>query len=117
MQQKKIIIFLIILFVSASAWLSYTSYKFVDPNVGKNWWVLNFTQPTGKDLDLTIENHSDQSSFHWEILKNNQKLQEGDATIEKGASQNVAPEGNFENGKFVVDVTTGSEKREIYKNL
>ena len=117
MQQKKIILFLIILFILASAWLSYASYKFVDPNVGKNWWVINFTQPTSTNLDFTIENHSDQTDFHWEVLQNNQILQQGEAQIKKSANENITPEGNFSKGKFVIDVTAGSDKREIYKNL
>ena len=117
MQQKKIITFLIVLFVLASAWLSFESYKFVDPNVGKDWWVVNFTQPTGNSLDFAIENHLNQNNFHWKLLENNQTIKEGDVTIEKGASENIAPDGNFANGKLVIDVTAGLDKREIYKNL
>ncbi len=117
MQQKKIITFLIILFITSSAWLFYASNRSINPNVGKNWWVLNFTEPSTKNLDFTIENHSDQSTFHWEVLQNNQISQQGDTIIKKGASQNVTPEENLSTGKITIDVTAGSDKKEIYKNL
>lgn len=117
MQQKKIILFSIILFIAASAWLSFASHNFIDPNVGKNWWALSFADPSAQNLDFTIANHSNQSKFHWEVLKNNQKLKEGNMTIQKGANQNVTLEENFTGGKFIINVTTEQEKREIYKNL
>ncbi len=117
MQQKKIILFLISLFIASSTWLFYASDRFINPNVGKNWWALSFVEPTSSNLTFTIENHSDQTVFHWKILENNQKIEEGDAKIEKGASQNVTPDESFSNGKFVIDVTTGQDKKEIYKNL
>lgn len=120
MQQRKIILFLIIIFIAASAWLSYASYREVDPNAGKNWWVLNFTDPSSDNLNFTIENHSNQSAFHWKVSENNQTLKEGDMTIKKGVSQNVAPDGDYTGGKFVIDVTAGTDKnnkKEIYKNL
>jgi len=117
MQQKKIILFLIILFIAGSAWLFYASDKLTDPNTGKNWWAISFVDPTGKGLSFIIENHSDQNNFHWEVLSNNKKVRAGDETIGKGASQKVTLDGNSEPGKIIIDVTAGNEKKEIYKNL
>jgi hypothetical protein len=75
MQQKKIIIFLIILFIAGSAWLFYTSDKLTGPDAGKNWWTISFADPGAKSLNFTIENHSDQTAFHWEMLSQNKKVQ------------------------------------------
>ena len=121
MQQKKIILFLLILFIASSAWLFHASDKLTSPNTGKNWWTLSFANPTSPNLNFTIENHADQTAFHWEVLSNNQILQQGDATIKKGTSQNVTPTINSGAGKIVIDVTAGGDdknnKEEIYKNL
>lgn len=117
MQQKKIILFLIVLFIASSAWLFHASDKLTDPNAGKNWWALSFNEPTSQNLDFTIENHSDQTVFHWEVLQNNQKIKEGDEKIDKGASLNVTPDENLSTGKITINVTAGEEKKEIYKNL
>lgn len=116
MQQKKIIFFLIVLFVAGSAWLSYASYKFVDPNVGKNWWTISFESPTGKNLDFMIENHSDSTDFHWAVL-GVQKLQEGDEKIAKGETKHIPIGDDFDAEKITIEVILGDEKKDIYKNM
>lgn len=117
MQQKKIIVFIIVLFIAGSAWLFHASSKLTDPNAGKNWWTISFSNPNSKNLNFTIENHSDQTNFHWETLVQNQKINEGDVQIKKGASQNVTLGENLGSGKVIIDITAGSEKKEIYKNF
>ncbi len=117
MQQKKIILFLIILFVTGSAWLFHASNRLTDPNVGKNWWTIYFADSNTNNLNFHIENHSDQTTFHWEALVQNKKVREGDEKIEKGASQVVTLDENLGAGKIIIDVTVGSEKKEIYKNF
>lgn len=117
MQQQKIILFLIVLFITGSAWLFYASDRFIDPNVGKNWWAISFSDPTSQSLTFTIENHSNQTAFHWEVLSNNKKVRAGDETIGKGASQKVTLDENSDPGKIIIDVNAENEKKEIYKNL
>ena len=119
MQQKKIIIFAIILFIASSMWLFHENTKKTNPNTGSAWWVLSFANPKNNSLNFSIENHSDNSDFHWEILSNDQKIKEGDAKVEKGNASEVQasllpPQIS---GRIVIQVSSGNEKREIYKNL
>jgi hypothetical protein len=119
MQQRKIIIFIIILFIASSVWLFHQNAKLTDPNTGSAWWVLSFANPKNDSLDFTIENHSDSKSFHWEILSNDQILKEGDAKIEKGNMSNIQTSTlpSQISGRIIIQVDSGSEKKEIYKNL
>lgn len=117
MQQKKIIIFIIVLFIASSFWLFRASDKFVDLNDGKNWWALSFSEPKTENLDFAIENHSDQADFHWEVLIKDKKIQEGDEKIEKGQRKNIVVDSISETGKIMIEVTAGGGGREIYKNL
>jgi len=121
MQPKKIILFIIILFVASSAWLFNVSRKEINPNAGKNWWALYFQNPKSNDLNFVIENHSNQSNFHWEVLGKNQKTKEGTVNITKGNSQKIIVSdldfSSSQNKKVIIQVNTKSSKKEIYKNL
>lgn len=117
MQQKKIVIFIISLFILSSAWLFSASKKAVDPDFGKNFWTLYFFDPKSDDLDFVIENHSDQVDFHYEILKDKQRLEEKDLKIEKGRSEKIDILDVSQKGKITIRVTAGDEKKEVYKNL
>lgn len=116
MQQRNIIIFLIVLFLASSSWLFRASDKFVDPNIGKNWWSIYFSDPNSNNLNFTIENHSDQTDFHWAVL-GTQKLKEGDEEIAKGETKNISVEDDFDAEKMTVEVILGDESKKIYKNL
>ncbi|HAT73408.1 MAG: hypothetical protein US30_C0001G0040 [Candidatus Moranbacteria bacterium GW2011_GWF2_36_839] len=118
-QQKKIIFFLIILFIASSVWLFYLSEKILDPNVGKNWWSVSFSDSKSEDLDFTIENHSDKDNFQWIVLSGNDKINEANVTVKKGENYfaNVNFEDNYRNKKITIQVISGDEKKEIYKNL
>lgn len=105
------------IFIAGSTWLFYASAKLTDPDAGKNWWAIYFVGPDTKNLNFTIENHSNQTAFHWEVLVQNQKIKEGDVRIEKGAAKDVILDENLGSGKITIDVTTGNEKKEIYKNF
>lgn len=117
MQQKRIIIFLITLFIASSAWLFYVSDNFLDPDQNKNWWLISFSNPKSNDLNFVIENHSDKSNFHWELSENNKKITEGDETISKGTSKIITLTEKLAS-KAVIQVSTGEDdKKEIYKNF
>ncbi|MDO9231836.1 MAG: hypothetical protein Q7U36_05180 [bacterium] len=119
MQQKKIILFLLITFIASSVWLFYVSDKILDPNVGKNWWSISFSDSKSENLDFVIENHSDKDNFQWVVLSGNDTIKESDVTIKKGeiSSVNVNFEDSYRNKKITIQVTSGDEKKEIYKNL
>jgi hypothetical protein len=118
-QQKNILFFLITIFILASIWLFYFSNNILNQNEGKNWWAIYFENPKSADFNFVIENHSDKNNFHWVVSADNSKLNEGDATIEKGYLLNLNPivDSEIENKKIIIQVLSGDEKKEIYKNL
>lgn len=117
--QKKIIFFLIVLFILSSAWLFHSSNNFLDPNEGKNWWAIYFSNPKSNDLTFTIENHSDNNNFKFEILSDKEKIKADEISIKKGEtfSINEKFEDAYKNKKITIRVINGNETKEIYKNL
>lgn len=115
---KKIISSIIILFLSSAILLSWHETRLASPQ-NQNWWSLYFVNAKDNSLDFTIENNSNQTNFHWTLSDDNNKITEGDVQINKGEKKEI----NFpkaqpsENGKKAVDVTAGSDKKEIYKNF
>lgn len=117
MDQKKLIIFITLLFVLSASYLSYVSDRSLRSDAGKKWWAIYFEDPKSDSLNFTIENHSARNNFHWEILDDNQKVREGDVEIETGGSKKISPDIQNPAGKNSVVVSSGSDKKEIYKNL
>lgn len=117
--QKKIIIFLIVLFILSSAWLFHSSNNFLDQNDGKNWWAVYFSDPKSNSLNFTIENHSDNNNFKFKILSDKEKIKEDEINIKKGDIYpvDVNLEDIYKNKKITVQVINGNETKEIYKNL
>jgi hypothetical protein len=116
--QKKIISFLIVLFVLSSAYLLWTAKNYNDPDYQKNWWAIYFEDPKLDDPNFVIENHSDQINFHYNILDGSNKIGEKDISIGKGETKHVKIENiNLINKKITVQVISGDEKKEIYKNI
>jgi hypothetical protein len=122
MQQKKLVIFTIILFIVSSAYLLAIGSKFSDFNFGENWWTVYFQNPKNNSLDFTIENHSTTANFHWTILSDKEKIKEGDMKITSGQSATVeSPLSGLSadtNKKITIEVSASdSDKKNIYKNF
>lgn len=117
MQQRNIIIFLIIFFIASSAWLFRASDSFVDPDSGKNWWTVYFSDPKSDNLNFVIENHHDETGFGWKVLDDNQAVREGREAIEKGQSKEISVGDLDLKGRITIQVSLGEEKKEIYKNI
>jgi hypothetical protein len=126
--QKKLIIFIVALFILSSAYLLAIGNKFNDLNFGKDWWVVYFANPKDNDWNFVIENHSDNVSFHYTILKDKEKVFEGDAKVENGKTDIIKPDfasadakaladKKAMSGKVTIEVSAGDEKKEIYKNF
>lgn len=100
----------------------WTARNYNDPDCGKNWWALYFENPKSDDLDFVIENHSDKTSFHYVLTVGNDKIKEEDISINKGETKKLSfgdsLKLSFEkNKKTTVQVISGEERKEIYKNL
>jgi capsular polysaccharide biosynthesis protein len=120
MQQKKLIIFIVILFILSSLWLTFVSKNLNNPDYQKNWWTVYFSNPKSDNLDFVIENHSDNAKFHWEVFDDKIKVSESDSIIEKGDARklDINPTvGKIENKKITITVSSGDEEREIYRNI
>ena len=115
--QKKIIIVSIAFFLLSAVYLSFMETRQADLNAGKNWWSLSFADPKSNNLNFTIENHSQKNNFHWQIMDGTEKLQEGDINIANGAMKNIDLSNFKTSWKITIDITSGSDKKEIYKIL
>jgi hypothetical protein len=120
--QKKIIIFISILFIASSSWLFYINQQETNPNKNKNWWSISFQNPRSNDLTFIIENHSQETAFHWQLLKNNKILTQDDLKINNNSSKKIPLNlTDFQysslTGKLILQVKTKSSQKEIYKNL
>lgn len=118
MSNNKIIIYSTIAFLFISfVFLSAVEMKQADLN-SKNVWMLYFTDPKNNSVDFVIENHSKNTNFHFEILSDKNKVNEGDVQILTGMTKMVPISINdTANKKITVDVTSGDGKKEIYKNF
>ena len=119
MQQRKIILFIIIIFILSSAYLLTIGSKFNDLNFGKDWWAVYFQNPKDNGLNFVIENHSNNTNFHYVVSKDKAKISEGDATVENGKTENIKPDLNQSlSGNVTIDISTGdNDKKDIYKNF
>jgi hypothetical protein len=118
--QKKIIIFITILFIACSIWLFAVSSDYLDPDKNKNWWTIYFSEPkSDENLNFIIENHSDMNNFRWIILEDRAPIKDSDISIKKGENNIIefAIPQNTDIKKYTVEVYQGEEKKEIYKNI
>ena len=102
--------------------LSYTQTKQQSPQ-SQDWWVVYFSNPKNDSLDFTIENNSNQTSFHYAILSDKNKIDEKDVAIDKGAKKEISVENKpafaeaTAGRKITIRVNTGDDIKEIYKTF
>jgi hypothetical protein len=117
MNSKAIIISTIVIFFMSSLFLAWSEKRQSDENFQKDWWVLSFDEPRGSDINFTIANHSQKTSFHWEVISGAEKMSEGEARIAKGSIWKSDIKTGDLTGKITIRISVGSDKKEIYKNL
>ena len=115
MNNKIIILATSLSLLASFIFLSVMEKKQADLNT-KNVWMAYFDNPKDNTLNFTIENHSDKNSFHWEILKDKNKIQEGNASIANGSSNDIKLSLNdLQNNKITIRVTNNDNFKDIYK--
>jgi len=116
---KKIILALILFFLSCLFYLAYTEQQQQDYNYGKSWWSIYFNDPRANDLSFTIENHSSEKNFHWEISADKSPLSQGDATVGLGEKKTITIKTiqDIAGKKISIKISTPKGSKEIYKNL
>lgn len=117
MSQKTLLITFLVFFAVSSLVLFWQNDREMDPDQGKNWWTLSFTFPNeSESLSFMVENHSDQSSFQYEIILGKMVIARESFTAKPGEKTIITPPSITEQSERVkVTVTTGTEKKEIYR--
>ena len=120
MSNKIIIITILGMILISFVFLSATEMKQANIN-NQNIWTLYFSEPKNESLDFTIENHSQNKVFHWQILLDKTMVTEGDSAILLGDIKTITvPKDNIDlsDKKITISVTdSNNNKKEIYKNL
>jgi hypothetical protein len=120
MSNKPIILSLLIFLILSFGFLAYTETKQQSP-ASQDWWVVYFVSPKDNSLNFVIENNSNQTKFHYEVLADNSKLKEADIQIAKGVKKEIdlakSDFANLANKKISITVVADNEKKEIYKSL
>lgn len=117
MNNKTILTSTIGLLFFSFVFLSFVEQKKQDID-SQNWWVIYFENPKNESLNFTIENHSESENFHWEIFIDKAKAKEGDIAIKKGEQKTIPVSAiGMDDKKITTVVTSGDNKKEIYKNL
>ncbi|NTW13736.1 MAG: hypothetical protein HGA31_01765 [Candidatus Moranbacteria bacterium] len=110
-------VFVILLFFAiASGVLFFRIDRGLDPNYGKNWWVLSFETRDPDSSRFTVENHSSATRFTYTFTHDKDILDTGDLTIPKGRHKTVTPTVPSLPGRTVITVTADDgTKKEIYR--
>jgi hypothetical protein len=116
-QTTKIIIFILILFIASSVFLFWQSDQGLDPDYQKDWWAVSFSDAQSADLSFTLENHSANNNFSFEIISGKDSIKKGDVVVARGEKKDI--ELNLSNlkNKIIIQVSDGKTSREIYKNF
>lgn len=115
---NKIIIFATLIFAFTSfTYLTIQENKQANLD-SKNVWMVYFANPKDNSLDFTIENHTKNENFHWQILSGSDVSKEGDANISTGQTKSIPvtiPTDAIFGKKITISVTNNNAKKEIYK--
>ncbi len=119
MNNKTIIFCTIFFLIISFGFLSLTEKKASDIN-NQNIWMLYFDNPQSNLLDFKIENHSTDTSFHWQVATDKTITKEGDVLIPLGETKKIPiliPDSDKLNKKIIISVTNEKKTKEIYKNF
>ncbi len=118
LSDTKILLCFLLGFVVCSFALAYASKQALDPDNGKNWWVVSFVDPTGANLDFTLENHSDTAHFTYTITRDRTLTDATVLDIPNGQSRTIHVEPSTGAEKVIIDIQgSNKDKKELYKNL
>ncbi len=117
LSEYTLVIVFALLFAASSAFLFWQNDRALDPDQGKSWWTLSFAAPENPvSLDFTLENHSDTTTFTYEILSEKRMLSTGILSPKRGESVTIRPQVPFPSDTRVsIVVSDGTEKKEIYR--
>lgn len=113
--ETQLIVFSTLLFAVCSLFLFWQNERGLDQNLGKDWWILAFTDPMNEsNPTFTVENHSLYTEFRYVISEEKTVLTTESFSLKRGESTTITPPTS-EGGKVTITVTTGTQKKEIYR--
>ncbi len=117
MSQRFLILTFITLFAASALFLFWQNERELDPEQGKNWWMLSFTVPGNQEsLDFTVENHSDNTKFRYSIIADDETLAEATFEVPRGEKITITPSALIQpDTRTRVIVTAMDQKKEIYR--
>lgn len=116
MSHKHILYSLIVLLILCFTCLAYIEKVAKDSNDNKNWWALSFKNPQDTSLDFTIENHSDETDFTYEITQPEKEKLERTVHVFKGDIKEISVSASAPEGRTRITVwTRDTDKKEINK--
>src|SRR3989344_879072 len=117
MPERTLIIAVSILFALSALFLFWQNERELDPDQGKNWWILSFAAPEqAGSLSFTVENHSDQEAFSYAIARDKDILLEDAFSVERGETITIdSPFAAATDVRTKITVSTGNEKKDIYR--
>lgn len=117
MSEKKIIIIIALSLLVVFIALSWREKRFETGAYRSGWWSVSFNDPKDKGLAFTIDNETSKSQkFSWKAVSGDDTISEGSETVASMGKKAINP--SFEsmpNGKVVIEVSSGNDKKDIYK--
>ncbi|MEP7162635.1 MAG: hypothetical protein ABI747_02625 [Candidatus Moraniibacteriota bacterium] len=119
MSQKTLIVWGAVFFLVSAGFLFWKNNSELDPDAGKNWWVISFVHPEDPgDLSFSIENHSTKREFRYQVFTQDGTLTQGSVELETGSQESIMViERASTATRTRVLVETGPEKKEIYRSV
>ncbi len=121
LSEKNIVLIFCVLFTVSATFLFWQNRRELDPNQGKSWWTLSFTEPENEEsLAFTVTNHTNQSEFNYEasytVTPDKVITSRDTIVVPPGETKTITPDF-VRNPDFrtSITVTTGTDKQEIYR--
>lgn len=117
MQQKTLISISLLLFALGAVFLFWQNERELDPDQEKNWWVIAFALPKeSSDLSFMIENHSDQTSFRYEIAADKAVFIQETLSVNRGETLTITPPMTAQaDTRTIITVSSGNDTKKIYR--
>lgn len=92
MTHRFLLFITLVLFALSTVFLFWQNERELDPNLGKDWWIIAFVSPPEQEnLSFTLENHSVHSRFRYTITVQKAVLFEDILTVNKGETATLHP--------------------------
>jgi hypothetical protein len=120
MNEKKIILGLIIFLFCGCVFLSYTEKNQQFSLSKDNRWETYFNNPKNNNLQFIIKNNGRGGIFSWQVKSNGDVLESGREKIPPGELRIISPQNISTEAKEKISLEITDEKnnrQEIYKNF